>query len=143
MRLGKSDPAAVPPMRIKVDPQKWPVKVKARRYPAPQRAFFKAYIAKLVDLGIFIPNPHADWQVTPFLVPKVGSKAMFRCAIDLRPVNAATIKQSWPMPHLDSEVQDFAGSKCFGIIDFVHGCWQLPLHPDSYSACGVICPDGT
>lgn len=142
MRMGKSDPALLPPMRIKLDPDKRPVKVKARRYPAPQRAFLKAYTAKLVELGIFVPNPHVEWQAAPLLFPKSGSKATFRCAIDLRPVNTAMIKQAWSMPHLDSEVLDFAGSRCFAFIDFVHGYWQLPLHPDSYTACRVVCPDG-
>ncbi|CAN8061293.1 unnamed protein product [Agarophyton chilense] len=68
---------------------------------------------------------------------------MFRCAIDLRPVNDATVKQAWPMPHLDSEILGFAGSKCFAVLDLVHGYWQLPFHPESYIACGVVCPDGT
>lgn len=58
----------------------------------------------------------------------------------LRPVNSATLKESWPMPHLDSEVYDLSGSKCFASLDFVSGYWQLPLHPDSYTACGVITP---
>jgi len=62
--------------------------------------------------------------------------------VDLRPVNAATIKESWPMPHLDGEVFDFAGSNCFASFDFVSGYWQLPLHPDSYISCFVVAPRG-
>lgn len=59
-----------------MDSQKWPVKVKARRYPALQKNFLKAYIAKLVELEILIPNPQAEWQAAPLLVPKHGSQAM-------------------------------------------------------------------
>ena len=62
--------------------------------------------------------------------------------VDLRPVNAATIKESRPMPQFHSEIQDFSGSNCFTSLDLVSGYWQLPLHPDSYSACDVITPRG-
>ena len=58
-------------------------------------------------------------------------------------MNAATVKQAWPMPHVDSEVHDFSGSACFAVLDFVSGYWQLPLHPESYGKCGVITPSGT
>lgn len=62
--------------------------------------------------------------------------------VDPRPPNATTVKEYWSMPHLDSDLYGFAGSACFSIIDFVSGCWQMPLHPDSYPLCGVITPHG-
>ena len=65
-----------------------------------------------------------------------------RLAVDLRPVNAATLKEAWPMPHLEAEVNDFAASKCLACLDFVSSYWQLPLDPDSYSACGIVTPRG-
>lgn len=129
-------------MRVQLLPHKRPVKVKARRYPAKQRAFLNAYVKQLVGMKFLILNPEAAWQAAPVLVPKARSKAKFRMAIDLRPVNAATVKQSWPMPHIDSEVQDFADSECFAVLDFCSGYWQLPVHPDSYDACRIVCPDG-
>lgn len=73
-----------------------------------------------------------------------GSKVKFRVAVDLRPVNAATMKEARPthMPHLESELSDFAGSKCFASLDFASGYWQLPLHPDFYSTCDIFTPKG-
>lgn len=130
-------------MRIDIDPRKSPVKVKARRYPAVQRQFLKLYIDKLVEMGFLFPNPDAKWQAAPLCVPKPSSRSKFRLAIDLRPVNAATIKRAWPMPHLDSEMRDFAESSCFASLDFCQGYWQLPVHPDSYDACGIVAPHGT
>ena len=46
------------------------------------------------------------------------------------------------MPHLDPEIGDFAGSTCFAVLDLVSGYWKLPLHPDSYTLCGVVTPNG-
>lgn len=141
IRLGKSEPALVSPMKIDLDPRKKPVKSKVRRYPPRQRKFLNKYIETLVEYGYWIPNPNATWQAAPHLVPK-NSKAEFRTTIDTRPVNSATLKKAWPMPHIESEMEDFKGSVCFAIIDFVSAYWQLALHPDSYDACGIVCPNG-
>ena len=129
-------------MRVRLKHGYRPIRVKARRYSGEQRNFLNQYVDQLKEMGFFEDMPTAEWQAAPLLVPKPGSKAGYRMTVDLRPVNAATIKESWPMPHLDSEVQDFSGSNCFASLDFVSGYWQLPLHPDSYSACGVVTPRG-
>jgi len=129
-------------MRVRLKHGYRPIRVKARRYTGEQRNFLNKYVERLKEMGFAEDMPTAEWQAAPLILPKPGSRAGFRLTVDLRPVNAATIKESWPMPHLDSEVFDFAGSKCFASLDFVSGYWQLPLHPDSYFACGVVTPRG-
>lgn len=142
IRLGKTAPAKVEPMVIKIKDGATPVRVKARRYPAFQRSFLNAYVDKLVEMGYLVPNKSVSWQCAPLLVPKPGSSAKLRMTIDLRPINSATKKEAWPMPHIDSELQDLSGSTCFASIDFVSGYWQLPVHPDSRDACGIVTPNG-
>lgn len=130
-------------MRIEIDASKQPVKSKVRRYPVDQRKFLNKYVEKLVEYGFFFENNEATWQAAPHIVPKPDSKAKFRATIDLRPVNSAMKAMAWPMPNIESEIQDFRGSKFFAVLDFCSGYWQMPLHPDSYEACGVVCPSGT
>ena len=117
-------------MRVRLEPNRRPVRVKARRYSPEQRRFMEKYAEKLLDMDFVMIMPTATWQAAPLIVPKPGSKAKFRMAIDLRPVNSATVKESWPMPHLESEMIDFAGSNCFASLDFVSAYWKLALHPD-------------
>ena len=93
-------------------------------------------------MGVAKSNRTASWHSAPLVVSKRGSKAKFRLAIDLRPLNAATVKEAWPMPNLESEIHDFADSRVFATLDFISGYWQLPLHPDSYGACGIVTPTG-
>ena len=143
VRLGASPPAKVKPMKIRLVPNCKPVKAKARRYPGEQRAFLTKYVDRLLEMGFVVNNPNASWQAAPLMVPKPGSRAKYRLAIDLRPVNAATIKEAWPMPHIDSEIYDFAGSTVFAVLDFVSGYWQLPVDRDSWDACGIVTPKGT
>ena len=128
-------------MRVRLEPGPSPVRVKARRYSPEQRAFMEKYADKLLEMDFCLVMPTASWQAAPLIVPKLGSRSRHRMAIDLRPINAATIKESWPMPHLDSEVMDFAGSNNFASLDFVSAYWQMPLDPDSYSACGIVTPE--
>lgn len=102
----------------------------------------KTYVDNLVDMGFWQKDPLAEWHAAPLLVHKPNSRAKFRMTVDLRPVNSATVKEAWPMPNLDAEVADFSSSNCFAVLDFVFGYWQLPLHPDSYTACGIVTPHG-
>ena len=143
IRLGMSNPTDVAPMKIEPEKDARPVRVKARRYSADERAWMELYVKKLVEMGFLIPNPNATWQAALIFVPEKNFKSKYRLAIDLQPVNAATIKRAWLMPHLDSEIYDFAGSECFAVLDFVSGYWQLPVHPDSWDACGIVTPKGT
>ena len=141
--LDYTKPAAVKPMKIDLLKDVKPVRVRSRRYTAEGRAWLEKYVKALVDMNFLVPNSDASWQAAPLLVAKRNSKAKFRLATDLRPVNAATIKQAWPMPNLDSEVYDFAGSKFFAVLDFCSGYWQLPVDPESWDACGIVTPKGT
>lgn len=86
-------------------------------------------------MGFRIHMPTAEWQAAPLLVPK-NSKARFRVTVDTRPVNSATVPESWPIPHLEAEMSDFHGSTVFAGIAFVSGYWQLPLAEDSWTKFG-------
>ena len=129
-------------MRVRFEPGMRPIRVKARRYPPDQRQFLEKYVDALREIDYFVEMPTAKWQAAPLFVSKRDSKANFRMAVDLSPINAAIINVSWPVPHLDSEISRLAGSACFTTLDFVSGYWQLPLQSDSYSLCGVVTPKG-
>lgn len=42
------------------------------------------------------------------------------------------------MPHLDSNLQQRAGSICFASIDFCHGFWQIPLPKKSQEIMSIM-----
>eukprot|EP00171_Calliarthron_tuberculosum_P004706 IDg4706t1 len=86
-------------------------------------------------------KPNTTPFVSPLLVPK-DSPAKFRLTFDLRGVNARTVSNAWPMPHLDSELMDFSGSKCFASIDFTSAYWQLPLDEETAEYHSVMGPKG-
>lgn len=106
LRLGSGGPAKITPMKIRLDETKEPVKVKVRKYPVEKCKFSNEYLSQLVSLEFLKPCPQATWQAAPHLVPK-ELKAKSRRTIDLRPVNAATIVEQWPMPMIEAELSDF------------------------------------
>ena len=107
------------------------VMVKAGRYSGEQREFLDAYMRKLLELGFCEDMATASWQAARLLVQKRDSRTNFRLSIALRPVNAATVKESWSMPHLDSEILNFQGSTCFAVLDFsrhIGSCHCIRTH---------------
>lgn len=109
IRLGESRPADLSPLKLRLIPGKHAVRARSRKDPPAQSKFFDAYVDQLVNMGFLLPNPTASWQASPLPVAKKG-KATFRMTIDHSPINAVTIKEEWPMPHIDAEVQDFRRS---------------------------------
>ena len=71
-----------------------PVSSKGRRYSGEQREFLGAYMMKLLEIGFCEEMATASCQAAPLLVQKKDSSATFWLAIDLRPLNAATVKES-------------------------------------------------
>lgn len=66
----------------------------------------------------------------------------YRISIDLRPGNAATFSEVWPMPNIDAELTDFVRCNCFRTIEFCEAYWRIPFHKPSRDACGIIASPG-
>jgi len=130
VRLGNDPPAKVEPMKIEIKENSKPFRAKSRRYPPEAREYMDSFTSKIIEYGFGKVNTNAQWVSAPVIVPKTGP-TKFRMTFDYRPVNAVTKDTAWPMPHIDSELSDMVGSKCFSSIDFTSGYWQLPLHEDS------------
>lgn len=67
-----------------------------------------------------VPAVSLQWVAAPLIVPK-APLAFFRLTMDYRPVNAATIPTSWPMPNIDAELLDTREYTCYASLDFCSG----------------------
>lgn len=81
-----------------------------------------------------------SYYAVPHLVERC--EATYRATLDLRSVNAATIRETWPTPGLKAELSDFEGSVCFATIDFRKLYLQAALDPAEYDACGMTVQQG-
>jgi hypothetical protein len=57
-------------------------------------------------------------------------------------ISTVTILSSWPIPHIDSELNRFAGSIVFATFDLSQLYWQLALDPDLKGCQSFIKPEG-
>jgi hypothetical protein len=57
---------------------------------------------------------------------KYGS---LRLCLDYRPLNAATIKNKNPLPHIDVLFDQLSGAKVFSKIDLQSGYYQIKIRP--------------
>lgn len=58
-----------PPMKFQLDPNKKPVRVKARKYAVFQRRFHDKYISQILKMGLIKPCPQASCQAALHLLP--------------------------------------------------------------------------
>ena len=144
-KLGPDPPALVEPMDVQIVPNCKPVMAKPRHYSTEQRKVIADFMRQAVEYGFMRENKNASWASPPLLIPKPkqekGQKN-YRVAFDLRAVNAVTIPQAWPLPHIDSELADFREKKCFAVIDFPSSYWQVPNGSELQELHSVITPVG-
>ena len=141
LKNGERSPARFEPMRIELKDGTDPVRALARPLSADKRAFVRNQVQSMTQSKLVYRNTTSYWAHPVHVVPKPGA-AKFRFTVDLREGNARQKTVVWPMPHLESIMQDLAGKSCFATFDLSQGYWQLPLHKDSQECQSFITQDG-
>lgn len=70
---------------------------------------------------------------------KTGDK---RLCVDYRALNKKTIKQHYPLPRIEDQIDRLAGNKFFCALDLASGYYQIPLSKESRSKSSFVTPDG-
>lgn len=63
-------------------------------------------------------------------------------AVDYRPIDAGTVKNTWPIPNFDAILQDVGGAEAFATINFTYEYWQLQMNPESQNKHAFMTTDG-
>jgi hypothetical protein len=122
-------PAALPPMELQVDTDKWLVP-KNRRSPRPQTSAKEDELRKQIDLLLKhdIIRPSKATHFSQVLLPPKPDGS-YRFCIDYRSLNNASNPESWPLPNIAHVLQRVGQykPKFFGKMDFTQGFWQIEL----------------
>ena len=134
--LSNDPPCNVEPIRVHFKPEVYGVHHGVRKYSKTESEFMDSHLATLEAFGLVYRNPLATIASPAYPVRKAGAnplgppESQYRLTVDLRGVNSHTIPTVFPLPLLETFVDDVAGMKYFGTLDLFNGYWQLPLHPD-------------
>ena len=108
--LGKTDKVKY---RIKVtDPI--PFKERYRRIPPSQYDAVRKHLQEMLDLEAIRPSD-SPWCSAVVLVKKKSGELRF--CIDLRKLNARTVKDAYSLPRIDETLERLKGSCIFSSLD--------------------------
>lgn len=62
--------------------------------------------------------------------------------IEFRHLNKKPIKDQFPMPHIDDQINRLKRYKYFSSLDLSNGFYQIPVDSKSISKTAFITPDG-
>lgn len=96
-------------------------------------------IKHLIDMGWVQPSI-SPWASSILFAPKPGGK--LRLCIDYRYLNEHTIKNTYPLPRIDSLLDQLRGHKYFSALDLMSGYHQICLSESARPKTAFRTPDG-
>jgi hypothetical protein len=111
---------------IELQPGTAPISKKAYHMPPKELAKLKSQLQELFDKGSIHPSS-SPWGCSGLFVKKKDGS--LRLCVDYRPLNAVTIKNKYPLPHIDVLFDQLVGAKFFSKIDLRSGYHQIKILP--------------
>ena len=105
-----------------------PVKQKLRRVKPEMLLKIKEEVKKQLDAGFLEVAKYPQWVANIVLVPKKDGKV--RMCVDYRDLNRASPKNNFPLPHIDTLVDNTAKHSLFSFMDEFSGYNQTRMAPE-------------
>lgn len=118
-------------------------KITTRSYSTPRK--YKEAWAMLIQqhLNVGRIRPSNSAHTSPsFLVPKTDPVILPHWVNDYHALNANTITDSHPLPHVDDILADCAKGKIWSKLDMMNSFFQTRVHPDDVHLTAVMTPLG-
>jgi hypothetical protein len=116
-----------------------PIKQPLRRYPYAHTAEIERNVQELLTAGVIVPTA-SPWSSNKLLVKKKDGSLRF--CLDYRKLNQATIKDSYPLPQIQSCLESLGGSAYFSTLDLRSGFFQTMLDPRDSEKTAFITRSG-
>ena len=91
------------------------------------KTIVKEEIDKLLDAGFIYEIEHTEWVSPIVIVTKKNGK--IRVCVDLKKVNAATVRDHYPLPFTEHVLERVAGHEAYSFLDGFSGYNQVSIDP--------------
>lgn len=121
-----------------------PNKIIARRQYSCPRKYQEAWHTLLqqhLDAGRIRPSS-SQYALLAFIIPKADLKVLPQWVNDYRELNANTIPDNHPLPHVDDILANCAKGKIWAKIDMMNAFFQTHVHLDDVHLTAVTTPFG-
>lgn len=135
--LGTDPPARVQEYAVEVRPDCTPFRARARRCAPQQSEALKAELGVMVRAGLVHRNMDSAWGSAAVALPKPGGRG-YRMVVDLRAVNARTVRKSTTLPDHGAQARALHGSRVYATVDLFKGFWQVPLAAKSREIFSIV-----
>jgi hypothetical protein len=116
-----------------------PFKQQLRRHPMGHLEIIDDHVEKMLAHGIISPTS-SQWASNIVLVRK--SNGELRFCIDYRQLNNLTLKDSYPLPRIDSCMDALGGARYFSTLDLRSGYWQVAMDEASAQKAAFVTRKG-
>jgi hypothetical protein len=124
--------SGMPPKRaiefkIELQPGTTPIAKAPYKMSPVELADLKIELQDLLDKSFIHPSS-SPWGCLALFVPKKDKE--FRLCVDYRPLNAITIRNKYPLPHIDILFEQLVGAQVFSKIDLCSEYHQIRMHDE-------------
>ena len=105
----------------------------------PKKKKKKKKVASLLQKGYIQPSSSPYGYLVLFVKKKNGN---LRMCIGYRSLNQQTVKNRYPLPHIDDLFDQLQGAKVFGSIDLQSTYYQVRLKPEDVPKTAFTTPLG-
>ncbi len=122
--------------KIPLKPGCKPVRQALRRMKPEVILKIKKEVEKQLKAGFLSTVTYSDWITNIVLMPKKDGKV--RKCVDYRDLNRASLKDNFPLPHIDTLVDNTATNAVFSFMDGFFGYNQIKMAEEDKSKTAFV-----
>ncbi|WRX14220.1 Reverse transcriptase domain - like 10 [Theobroma cacao] len=127
--------------KLPLEPDCKPIKQKLRRMKPEMLLKIKEEVKRQFDAGFLEVAKYPEWVANIVPVPKKDGKV--RMCVDYRDLNKASPKDSFPLPHIDTLVDNTAKHALFSFMDGFSSYNQIKMAPEDMEKTTFVTMWGT
>lgn len=116
-----------------------PIYERARRLAPLEKRVLNEQIDEWLREGVIRPS-RSDYASAVVMVRKKDGS--YRVCVDYRRLNKKVVKDRFPLPLIEDQIDVLAGARIFSTIDMKNGFFHIPVEESSRKYTAFITPDG-